>query len=118
MGTELRAITRVSNSVTLKSTLNSESESWFARACVQILPKDPGFALSITTGFPSSTCYRYAAEGLPQGGNFVRALLRSEQGRTWLNVIMDDCTTAWWVEHQALQAQADKLVRIRHLIGE
>lgn len=77
-------------------TGSDSSSNWFSPACRQIIGKDPGIPLRIITGFPERTCYRYAAEGIPQGGDFVRALLRSEGGHVWLNVLMDGADPQWW----------------------
>ena len=74
---------------------------WFPAIVSQLLPKDAGLALHLTTGFEERSCYRYAAGDRKIPGDFLRALLRSEQGFTWLAAVMDGAEPDWWCELQA-----------------
>lgn len=79
----------------------SETEQWFEEICRALLPKDAGLALHLTTGFEERTCYRYAAGDRKPPAYFLRALLRSEQGWTWLAAIMDGSDAEWWRDIEA-----------------
>lgn len=73
-------------------------ENWFAEACRQLYESKAGTALHYETGFEERSCQRYAAGSVRPPAYFLRALLRSRNGWTWLNAIMDGCTEPWWLE--------------------
>lgn len=80
---------------------DSDDENWFGKLAQQLLcGTDAGFALNLLTGVPERSCYRYASGERDPTGWFVRQLLRSEQGQTWLNAIMDGSDVRWWREQQ------------------
>lgn len=124
MGTDLRVVSIEAISVpvrepdrpTVQTVTVSDSERWFADLARQLLPKDAGFALHVCTGFEERTCYRYAAGDRKPPAYFLRALLRSEQGWTWLAAVMDGAEPEWWRTVQAAAASRSKLEEIRALI--
>lgn len=81
---------------------DSEDCGWFAELARPLLAgADAGFALHILTGFHERTCYRYAAGDRKPPAYFLRALLHSDQGATWLSAIMDGCEAPWWLDASA-----------------
>lgn len=78
----------------------SEDNSWFSNPAQVLLGSDPGLALNVLTSVPDRSCYRYASGERAVTGYIVYRLLRSKQGRQWLNAIMDGCTEEWWLTHQ------------------
>ena len=90
----------------------SDDEDWFTEICAQLLPKDAGFALHVLTDFEERTCYRYAAGDRKPPGYFIRALLRTDQGWTWLAAIMDDCKSDWWIELQRTRRIAEAIASV------
>lgn len=102
---------RVSHAIAVSDQATDQTDSnWFAPVCKALLPKDAGFALHVVTGVEERSCYRYAAGDRKPSGDFIRALLRSEQGATWLAAIMDGSTAEWWRE---LQTARDLCSRYR-----
>ena len=77
--------------------------TWFSEISQQLVPSNAGLVLHILTGCEERTCYRWAAGQSPVSGWFVRQLLRSEQGGTWLAAIMEGSTAPWWRELAAAQ---------------
>lgn len=71
---------------------------WFSDACKHLLPAKAGTALHFATGFDERSCQRYAAGHTAPPAYFLRALLRSPQGWTWLCAIMDGSDEEWWRE--------------------
>lgn len=85
------------NFVTPESTKSvANDENWFFGACRQLYDGKPGTALHFSTGFDERSCQRYAAGTVKPPAYFLRALLRSEQGWTWLNATMDGSKAQWW----------------------
>ena len=74
---------------------------WFSDATKQLLPTKPGTCLHFLTGFEERTCQRYAAGSVRPPAYFLRALLRSPQGWTWLSATMDGSNVEWWRDQQA-----------------
>lgn len=75
---------------------------WFPIVCKQLFESKAGTALHYATGFDERTCQRYASgetKNIP--ANFLCALLRSDGGYTWLNVVMDGARPQWWRELDA-----------------
>lgn len=76
--------------------------NWFSRLCEGLYPKGKACTdLHYTTGFDERSCQRYAAGKVVESMDFLRALLRSEQGATWLAGVMDGSDAQWWRELQA-----------------
>jgi hypothetical protein len=75
----------------------AESE-WFSNACKHLLPTKAGTALHYTSGFDERSCQRYAAGQVTASMHFLRKLLRSPQGWTWLCATMDGSDAEWWRE--------------------
>jgi hypothetical protein len=92
------------------------SEQWFPAICRELWPKDAGFALHVITGFEERTCYRYAAGDRKPPAFFLRSLLRSEQGRPWLNAVMDGSTAQWWRDVLTADASRQKLHAVTELL--
>lgn len=72
------------------------ASGWFPAAIDAMYPKDAGYQLSLLTGFLDRTCYRYAAGDRRATADIVRAILRSEQGGAFLDLVMADAMPAWW----------------------
>ena len=87
-------------SVTSVGISVAENEDWFSDACRGLYNGKAGTALHFETGFDERSCQRYAAGQVKPPAYFLRALLRSEQGQTWLNAIMDGSDAQWWRELQ------------------
>lgn len=93
---------------------DSEECGWFSELARGLLGKDAGLALHVTTGYPLDSCRKYAARSNARAtpGNLIRDLLRSDQGRQWLNGIMAGCDAEWWLAQQRAERiveQIDKL---------
>ena len=73
---------------------------FFASACKTIFGKDAGLALSLATGVPERSCYRYASGEREVPVMVLRAILHSRQGEPFLAALMDGCSAAWWAELQ------------------
>jgi hypothetical protein len=87
-------------------------KDWFVQIVESLAPKDSGYALHLVTGFEQRSCYRYASGERKPPAYFLRALLRSDQGKQWLAAIMDGSEAEWWCEHQRAErivAQVDRL---------
>ena len=77
------------------------SDECFVEICRVLLGKDAGFALYniVEQRFEERTCYRYAAGDRKPPAYFLRALLRSEQGATFLAAVMEGSDAQWWQDH-------------------
>lgn len=75
-------------------------EDWFANVCKHLLPTKAGTALHYVSGFDERSCQRYAAGDVKPPAHFLRTLLRSPQGWTWLCAVMDGSNEPWWREVQ------------------
>lgn len=73
---------------------------WFAKTCKALFDGKAGTALHFLTGFDERSCQRYAAGHVKPPAYFLRALLRGDHGRTWLNAVMDGSQAIWWQRHQ------------------
>ncbi len=71
---------------------------FFASVCKAIFGKDAGLALSLATGVPERSCYRYASGDREVPVLMLRALLHSEQGQPFHAALMEGCTAQWWTE--------------------
>lgn len=102
------------------STAESGSDDcdWFGELARGLLGKDAGLHLHCITGYPERTCYYYASGARKPPAYFLRALLRSEQGASFLAALMSDCDAKWWREHQRASAAADKLARAAAILNE
>jgi hypothetical protein len=98
--------------VQLADQMVSDDDKWFTDIIGALLPKDAGLALHVTTGFEERTCYRYAAGDRKPPAYFLRALLRSEQGWTWLAAVMDGTDAEWWLELQRARRIAEAISNI------
>lgn len=97
---------------TADQSVSDDDEMWFAEICTQLVPKDAGLALRILTGFEERTCYRYAAGDRKPPGYFIRSLLRTDQGWTWLAAIMDGSDAGWWIELQRTRRIAEAIASV------
>ena len=77
-------------------TDKSDADDWFANACKDLLPTKPGYELHLMSGFDERSCQRYAAGHVAPPAYFLRTLLRSPQGWTWLCAAMGGSDADWW----------------------
>lgn len=78
----------------------SDAEDWFANACKHLFPQGKaGTELWAVTDVDERSCQRYAAGHVKPPAYFLRSLLRSKQGWTWLRVVMDGSDAEWWTDH-------------------
>lgn len=92
-------------------TKSVSDENWFADMVRATLAK-PGLELHLATGFDERSCHRYAAGTVRPPAFLLRAMLRCEQGRTFLEFIMDGAEPEWWHEFKRagrIAAQFDKM---------
>lgn len=87
-----------SNGTSAVADDKSVEGEWFSNACKHLLPTKAGTALFYTTGVDERSCQRYAAGDVKPPAFFLRALLRSPQGWTWLCAVMDGSDEEWWRE--------------------
>lgn len=87
----------------------SDGDGWFRRIIKRLLPNDAGLQLHLLTGFIERTCYRYCSGERQPPGFFIRALLRSDHGWTWLCAFMDGCDAPWWSDLQRKLRNAERL---------
>lgn len=108
-----KASAQAGNGISSPAQTGSEPDSqWFARASRQLLGSDPGLNLSLLTGVPERTCYRYASGERPATEYIVAKLLRSEHGWQWLAALMDGSNAQWWSDMQRarrITAQLDAI---------
>jgi hypothetical protein len=71
---------------------------WFADMAQALHPDKPGTILHLTTGVDERLCQKYAAGSVKPSAAFLRWLLRSENGWTYLAFLMEGCETPWWIE--------------------
>lgn len=93
-----------------ESTVGCDSDNWFSELAIDLLGKDAGFGLHLTTGAPEGSCYKYAAKKEPRHppANILRLCLRSDGGWQWLCGVMEGSAAPWWIE---LNAVRDLLLR-------
>jgi hypothetical protein len=96
------AIEGADRAVARKTDDDKSVGNWFSRLCDGLFESKAGTALYYIAGCINDerSCQRYAAGTVGTSGDFIRALLRSEQGETFLNGIMDGCEAQWWRDHQ------------------
>jgi hypothetical protein len=95
------AIEAADRAVAEKSTDDiSVGDKWFARICKGLFTSKAGTACHYDSGVDERSCQRYAAGTVQPSGWFIRALLRSKNGWTWLCAFMDGCDALWWRELQ------------------
>jgi hypothetical protein len=92
---------------------DNDDSDWFGSIGRTLLGKDAGFALHLLTGTPEGSCYKYvttqpASRRQPPGWLIVQ-LLRTDQGRTWLNAFMDGSEAEWWCDFQRAQRIAEAI---------
>lgn len=93
-------------------TVSKECDTdWFPKIVKQLCPSDAGLQLAVFTGAEERTCYRYAAGHTKTSGDFIRTLLRSEQGEPFFHALMDGCKASWWLAHQRRLRNGDRAER-------
>ncbi len=114
VNTENRAISACDTSVAKTDISVVDDENWFKSAVKSLLPDKPGTALDCITEFRfgERNCQRYAAGTVTASMHFLRALLRSKQGRTFLGATMDGCDVEWWRDMQRAERIADAVGRV------
>ncbi len=65
---------------------------------VRALLAKPGLELHLITGLDERSCHRYAAGSVKPPAYFLRALLRSDQGKQFLESLMAGAEPEWWRE--------------------
>lgn len=100
------------NGSELTAASDSDDSDWFGSIGRALLGKDAGFALHLLTGTPEGSCYKYVttqpSRRQPPGWLIVQ-LLRTDQGRTWLNAFMEGSEAEWWREHQRTERIAEAI---------
>lgn len=104
------------------SQSDSDDSDWFGQLARPLLAgSDAGFALHLVTGFLPGTCARYVAKSEQSRrqppGYFIVALLRSEQGATWLSAFMGNSSARWWRERAIVHKHADLYLQIAAIMG-
>lgn len=88
----------------ITSASDSENSDWFGSVARALLGKEPGVGLHYITGFPISSCEKYAAKTEASRrqppGYFIRELIRSNEGEPFFLALMDGCAAPWWLERQ------------------
>lgn len=88
----------------ITSASDSENSDWFGAVARALLGKEPGVGLHYITGFPVSSCEKYAAKTEASRrqppGYFIRELIRSKDGKPFFLALMDGCQSEWWLEFQ------------------
>lgn len=75
--------------------------NWFSRAARRLLPHKAGTWLHLTTKLGDERlCQRYASGEVKPPAYFFRALLRDDNGDTWLAAAMEGSTAKWWLDYQ------------------
>ena len=99
----------------ITSASDSENSDWFGSVARALLGKEPGVGLHYITGFPISSCEKYAAKTEASRrqppGWFIRELIRSKDGEPFFRALMDGCTAQWWIDfqrHERMGAAADR----------
>ena len=86
-----------------------DSSDWFGIAARALYPHKAGTNLFYLTGLGDERlCQRYANGKHKPPAYFLRALLRSDQGFTWLSAVMDGSDVTWWRELQAARDLCSK----------
>lgn len=74
-----------------------DDADWFYRSAQSIYPHKPGTILHVITGLGDERlCQRYASGEVRPPAYFLRALLRGEHGRQWLEAVMQGSNAEWW----------------------
>lgn len=76
-----------------------DDEHWFSEMAQDLLPTKPGTALHFITAYDERLCQRYAAGSVKPSAYFLRRLLRSDHGATFLAALMDGSQAKWWTDH-------------------
>ena len=85
---------------------------FFASVCSTIYGKDAGLALSLATGVPERSCYRYANGDRDVPVLVLRAVLHSDHGEPFLLALMDGCRAEWWLEYRRAADVGRKVLEI------
>jgi hypothetical protein len=86
------------NSVQKRTLKTGDS---FAAMCRDVLGKDAGYQLSRLTGYPESTCYRYAAGQTVPPIDFIARLFNTEVGEPFFEWFVQDIDAKWWTQKGA-----------------
>ena len=115
MGSVSRGVAVTATNGGVKSDVFSEGNppyvksdaGWFAEMARDLHPEKPGTILHLTSGFDERLCQKYAEGSVKPKAYFLRQLLRSKNGWTYLAYIMDGSTAPWWIEIQRARRIAD-----------
>ncbi len=78
--------------------LSPKTGTSFSELCRTTLGKSAGDQLSILTGYPRSTCYRYSEGETVPPIDFLAKLIASDVGREFFQWFMSGCDAQWWTE--------------------
>jgi hypothetical protein len=84
----------------------------FAELCRQQLGKDAGCQLQILTGYPRSTCYRYAAGSIPPL-DFIAKLCATDAGEPFFIWFMQRNHAQWWRERERHRRMGETIDKVR-----
>jgi hypothetical protein len=90
---------------------DASERGWFSDAAQELLPDKAGTALHYITGYDERLCQKYAAGHVRPSAHFLRVLLRSDHGATWLAAVMDGCTAPWWLERERARHVGEAALR-------
>jgi hypothetical protein len=81
----------------------------FSALCKTHLGKSAGDQLNELTGYPRSTCYRYADGSTVPVLDFMAQLFDSEAGEEFFDWLMRDCKARWWRERERAREAGERL---------
>lgn len=94
------------------SDISVSDENWVSDMARALLAK-PGLELHLITGIDERSCHRYASGDVKNpSAYFWRQLFRSEQGRPFLEFLMDGCEAKWWRDLKRAERIVAELDRI------
>jgi hypothetical protein len=96
---------------TIESASRPITGTEFADLCKRQLGKDAGCQLQMLTGYPRSTCYRYAAGHVPPP-DFLAKLFATDAGEQFFEWFMQGNQARWWQyreRHRRMGEQIDKV---------
>jgi hypothetical protein len=94
------------------SFAGSGSDEWFVRFARIALGNNAGLHLHHVTGYPERSCYYWARGERAPPTDFLRKLLHSQYGETFLLAMMEGCRADWWCEfirHKRMGEAADRV---------
>ncbi len=84
----------------------------FSELCKSQLGKSAGDQLSILTGYPRSSCYRYSEGQTVPPIDFLAKLIASDVGLEFFLWFVRGCDAQWWTEMQRAAEVGRKVLEI------